>query len=176
MALNKRTAAHAFQHNLSAHNLMTNSLLDKSRSQKTFGTHATTLGYWRSFARLIGIHEVIPSSGNSRDNRPITLHVMKTFFSHLALTLSNDKRVVGMAKPPTIADHVTRVVHLHKLIDFQLDDTGIIAYTIAQMTQGREEQFHDMGVALHNPKRHASNQSLMDSMIRLPWNKDECFT
>ena len=24
------------------------------------------------------------------------------------------------------------------------------------MTQGREEQFHDMGVALHNPKRHAS--------------------
>jgi len=81
-----------------------------------------------------------------------------------------------MAKPPTIADHVTRVVHLHKLIDFQLDDTGIIASTIAQMTQGREEQFHDMGVALHNPKRHASNQSLMDSMIRLPWNNDECFT
>ena len=92
---------------------------------------------------------------------------MKTFFSHLALTLSNDKHVVGMAKPPTIADHVTRVVHLHKLIDFQLDDTGINAHTIAQMTQGREEQFHDMGVALHNPKRHAPNQSLMDSMIRL---------
>ena len=136
MALNKRTAAHAFQHNLSAHNLMTNSLLDKSRSQKTFSTHATTLGYWRSFTRLIGIHEVIPSSGNSRDHRLIALHVMKTFFSHLALTLSNDKHVVGMAKPPTIADHVTRVVHLHKLIDFQLDETGVIAHTIAQMTQG----------------------------------------
>ena len=101
---------------------------------------------------------------------------MKTFFSHLALTLSNDKHVVGMAKPPTIADHVTRVIHLHTLIDFRLDDSGIITHTIARMTQGREEQFHDMGVALHNPKRHASNQNLMDSMIRLPWNKDECFT
>ena len=31
-----------------------------------------------------------------------------------------------------------------------------------------------MGAALHNPKRHASNQGLMDSMIRLPWNEDEC--
>ena len=92
---------------------------------------------------------------------------MKTFFSHLALTLSNDKHVVGMAKPPTIADHVTRVIHLHKLIDFHLDDTGIITHTIARMTQGREEQFHDMGVALHSPKRHAPNQSLMDNMIRL---------
>jgi len=51
-----------------------------SQSQKTFSTHGTTLGYWRSFARLIGIHEVIPSSTNSRDHRLITLHVMKTLF------------------------------------------------------------------------------------------------
>ena len=88
----------------------------------------------------------------------------------------NDKRVVGMAKPPTIADHVARAIYLHKLVDFNLDPTGLAANMISQMTQGREEQFHDMNAPLYNPKRHASDQDLMVRMSCLPWDENECIT
>ena len=155
---------------------MTDSLLRNSRAEKTFHARTTTINYWRSFTALIGIHEVIPSSSNLRSHRLVILQIFKTFFSHLALTLPNDKRVVGMAKPSTISDHVTKVLYLHTLIDYQLDSTGLVAHTIEQMTQGREQHFRDMDAPLHNPTRHASNQDIMRLTFQLPWDDREIIT
>ena len=112
-------------HDLNSHDQMTDSLLRNSRAEKTFHARKTTINYWRSFTALIGIHEVIPSSSHLKSHRLIILHIFKTFFSHLALTLPNDKGIVGMAKPLTISDHVTRVLYLHTLIDYQrLTESG----------------------------------------------------
>ena len=153
-----------------------NDFMARSRKRTTHGKHERVLSRWAIWATTVGIPTTLQTQASDPDERALIVHIIKTYFAHLSLTLCDDKKRVGRAKSKTIASHISLVVFLHKSAQFHMEHDEYISDVLKRLQDGRDSQLLDMGIPLHKPPRFASNITLMTTMTSLPWNHAENVT
>ena len=154
------------------YNAIAENLLARSRTSETLKKHSRAVERWTRWANTIGIPSTLQTQASTHDEKKLIVHIVKTYFAHLSLTLCDDKKNLGKAQSATIASYVSLIVLLHKTAHFQLEHDDYISDILRQLKEGRDSQLLDAGIPLHKPPRFASNIDLMVTMHRLRWNRN----